>query len=197
MSDDPAALLAQLEGLRRQVRTLTEHLGRHDLALDALEEGLTSAAPADPAAGLQPPQQPADTTPTADTSSAAATAPDDGRMPDLSVLREWVDRNVSQWCERQISIVTGRPGVRWCAQWDQHPEAITRLWVCRAVQLEAVTEGPAAVSVYLRDHFDHHLSVLTSATGPFHCCTPDKHELPRSGQPRFLPTDPTRLRAVG
>ncbi|GAB21606.1 hypothetical protein GOPIP_010_00730 [Gordonia polyisoprenivorans NBRC 16320 = JCM 10675] len=140
---------------------------------------------------MQPPQQPADT------SSAAATTAGDGLTPDLSVLREWVDRNVSQWCERQISLVTGRPGVRWCAQWDQHPEAITRLWVCRAFQLEAVKEGRAAVSVYLRDHFDHHLSVLTSATGPFRCCTPDKHELPRSGHPRYLPSDPTRLRAVG
>lgn len=193
MSEDTAALLAQMESLRRQVRELTDQLHRHDNALDALEDGLAAAGAA--AAAGDDPRPAAEEL--SDPSTDADKNGDDDLTPDLDVLREWVDRNVSQWCERRMTMQPGRDGVRWCAQWDQHPEAVARLWVCRAAQMSAVDEGAVAVSAYLRDHFDHHLSILTSAVGPFHGCTPTKHELPRSGQPRFLPTDPARLRAAG
>ena len=35
---------------------------------------------------------------------------------------------------------------------------------------------PAAlISVWLRDHLDHHIAVLLSSDGPFKGCKPDQH----------------------
>jgi hypothetical protein len=63
-----------------------------------------------------------------------------------------------------------RDRVRWCAFWWEHAEAVTRL--------EALWEGfeamrlerPPALSVWLRDHFDHHMRALTDPAGVFSDC---------------------------
>ena len=36
-------------------------------------------------------------------------------------------------------------------------------------------ESATWLSVFLRDHLDPHLSVLTSPIGPFNACTPQRH----------------------
>ncbi len=86
--------------------------------------------------------------------------------------------------------------MRWCARWYEHPEAITRLWALRAQQLIAADEGASALSAYLRDHFDHHIGVLTGQTGPFHACLPEKHEPASTAERRFLPTAHAPLHVV-
>lgn len=127
-------------------------------------------------------------------SSEVLSAADNG-PPVLDVLRPWVMANVSDWCERKVA-AGGGGGTRWCSRWDLHPEAITRLWALRAQQLIAAAEGASALSGYLRDHFDHHVGVLTGAGGPFHACTPEKHSPPNSHDRRYLPTTAPGLRAV-
>lgn len=64
-------------------------------------------------------------------------------------------------------------GVTWCPQWWKHAEAISRLeslW--RAWEFLRL-EGATGMSVWWRDHADHHMNVLLSADGPFKGCNPD------------------------
>lgn len=65
--------------------------------------------------------------------------------------------------------------LRWCVQWREHPEATLRLeamW--RAWEVLQAQEG-LGLSVWLLSHFDPNFLVLTSRTGPFARCTPDRH----------------------
>ena len=76
---------------------------------------------------------------------------------------------------------------RWCAQWWQHAEAITRLTALwhswEAMRLQPGT-GMAA---WLRDHLDHQLPVLLGRTGPFSMCSEDEHIEPRQAHTRPPP----------
>lgn len=56
---------------------------------------------------------------------------------------------------------------RWDAEWWRHPEAIVRLEALWR-SWEALRLDPATgMSVWLRDHADHHLPILWSTYGPF------------------------------
>lgn len=64
----------------------------------------------------------------------------------------------------------------WCAQWWRHPEAVTRfeaLWEAFEVMR---AEPPPALSTWLRDHFDHHMTMLTRPGGTFDGCLATRHE---------------------
>lgn len=65
-----------------------------------------------------------------------------------------------------------------CPQWWKHPEAIVRmeaLW--RA--FEQLRQDPGTgMSVFWRDHIDHHMSVLLDADGPFKGCEEGHSEHP-------------------
>ena len=58
----------------------------------------------------------------------------------------------------------------WCPEWWKHPEAVARLdalW--RA--FEQLRQDPGTgMSVFWRDHADHHMNVLLDADGPFKGC---------------------------
>jgi len=63
----------------------------------------------------------------------------------------------------------------WCDHWWEHPEAVLRLeatWdAFEALRLEPGT----GVSVWIRDHLDYHMGVLTSReTSPFYLCDVEK-----------------------
>jgi hypothetical protein len=65
-----------------------------------------------------------------------------------------------------------------CPQWWKHPEAVARidsLW--RA--FEQLRQDPGTgMSVFWRDHADHHMSVLLDADGPFKGCEDGHSEHP-------------------
>src|SRR5215470_9129732 len=68
---------------------------------------------------------------------------------------------------------------RWCAQWWQHGEAISRLsslW--HAWEALRLQPGTGIVSWY-RDHLDHQLPILMGARGPFYQCSETAHREPR------------------
>lgn len=67
--------------------------------------------------------------------------------------------------DRRIDPRSG--GARWSSRWWESPEALMRLdAIWRAY--ESLRNDPATgISVWLRDHFDVHISVLMSETGPF------------------------------
>lgn len=176
---------AVIETLRQEVRALQERVGVVEDGFDVIEDGLSQSPTAAPEV---------DDTAEAGSDEAQEQWDEKAMVPDLSVLIPWVQANITSWCERQATSASGggTRGVQWCSQWHEHPEAITRLWLVRAAQIDAVANGPVAVSAYLRDHFDHHMSVLTDAKGPFHNCTWEKHlkETVRGGG-RYLPTAPS------
>ena len=65
-----------------------------------------------------------------------------------------------------------------CPEWWKHPEAVARmdaLW--RA--FEQLRQDPGTgMSVFWRDHADHHMSVLLDADGPFKGCEEGHSEHP-------------------
>ena len=71
---------------------------------------------------------------------------------------------------------------RWCREWWQHAEAITRLTALwhswEALRLEPGT----GMAVWLRDHLDHQLTVLLGRGGPFAQCSEDEHIEPRAAR---------------
>lgn len=67
---------------------------------------------------------------------------------------------------------------RWCERWWLHEEAVTRLEALWEA-FEAMRLEPApSLSTWLRDHFDHHMSMLTRIDGPFANCQPRRHDEP-------------------
>lgn len=171
-------LAAQIEMLRQQLAAVSDSVLQHSDALTALEDGMAAVAEE---SALQAATE-------ADSSEEPnGKGPQTSLTPDIDVLRQWVAANVSEWCERRIATTAAARGIHWCGRWDLHPEAVSRLWAVRAAQIAAAEAGPAAVSDYLRDHFDHHLGVLTGEHGPFFKCTPDNHVATKSeATSRFL-----------
>jgi hypothetical protein len=112
--------------------------------------------------------------------------PDDAAEP----APQPVYGSVEEWVTSHFLPMFRRPlggEFRWCAQWWQHAEAITRLTALwhswEAMRLQAGT-GMAA---WLRDHLDHQLPVLLGRTGPFSMCSEDEHIEPRQARTQQAP----------
>ncbi|MEU1299967.1 DUF4913 domain-containing protein [Streptomyces shenzhenensis] len=87
---------------------------------------------------------------------------------ELAALKNWVDHLLLPVYGREIT--TGRP---WCAQWQEHPEAVARLhalWLAwqQLTDTEAGLTGP---STWHRDHLDPALLQLRTSDGQFGACT--------------------------
>ncbi|NKS10223.1 DUF4913 domain-containing protein [Rhodococcus hoagii] len=177
-----AELAEEIATLRRQVKVLSTNQERIEntadravQGLDELEEQLESTAAAiEAAAQIQP-------VTAAESQSDGGGESEDGETAqaeplDVDVLYDWVVQHISQWAQRKIPTTTGSSGFRWCAEWFEHPEAITRLWTLRLAWLEAVGQPGSAMWAYLHNCLDPTLNALSSDTGPFHSCSPMKHE---------------------
>lgn len=79
-----------------------------------------------------------------------------------------VDYLLPNW-ERRTAADQG-PQLRWCASWWEHLEVATRLGhVWEAFEVMRREQGPA-MSTFWRDHVDHHMGVITDASGPLQMC---------------------------
>ena len=100
-------------------------------------------------------------------------------------LAEWVAEWLVPVYRRSI---LGHDRV-WCPQWWRHAEAVARLeslW--RA--WEHLRQDPAiGLSVWFRDHADHHMAVLLDADGPFKGCDGRHSEHPLDELPHDPPPD--------
>lgn len=71
---------------------------------------------------------------------------------------------------------------RWCAQWWEHAEAITRLEaVWEAFEVMRLQPAPS-LSTWIRDHLDPHMRSLTAGDGVFWRCEVAKHKDPVHAQ---------------
>ena len=63
----------------------------------------------------------------------------------------------------------------WCAEWWRHAEAVSRLEALWRSWEYLRLDGNLGISVWMRDHLDHHMTILLDADGPFKGCKPDQH----------------------
>lgn len=113
------------------------------------------------------------------TSSGLRTAGSDtapgppGQGPPYSSVADWVTGHFAAVYSRPVS-----PTTRWCARWWDHAEAVSRLEALHRTWEAARGDPVRGMADWYRD-CDHQLAVLTSPTGPFNACTPDRHAPPR------------------
>ncbi|MEZ2373406.1 DUF4913 domain-containing protein [Arthrobacter sp. RCC_34] len=105
----------------------------------------------------------------------AATSED---VPDPELVygstAEWVTKFLIPVYRRQIA--RNGEGTTWCPEWWKHAEAIIRLEALWRAWEHLRLDGRTGMSVWLKDHLDHHLPVLLSAKdGPFTGCKNDQH----------------------
>lgn len=110
-----------------------------------------------------------------DPTSRPAPAPGSDDSPAPTPMFDTLEGWVSGWLAPIITVEVGA-GMRWCAQWWQHPMAIARLesmW--REWEKARLADE---MSVWWRDHADPHLDQLMEAPrSPFRQCngSPDGH----------------------
>ena len=77
---------------------------------------------------------------------------------------------------------------RWCANWWEHAEAISRLSALWHAWESLRLQPGTGMSNWYAQPLDHHLPVLLGARGPFYQCGEDSHREPH--QARAVPAPP-------
>ena len=81
----------------------------------------------------------------------------------------------------------------WCPEWWRHAEAISRLEALWRAWEHLRLDPATGMSVWFRDHADHHMAVLLDSDGPFKRCSPDKGHGARQLEPLPLVEPPAGL----
>ena len=81
-------------------------------------------------------------------------------------LAEWVQEWLFPVYRRSV---LGHDRV-WCPQWWRHAEAVARLESLWRAWEHLRQDAATGLSVWFRDHADHHMTVLLDADGPFKGC---------------------------
>jgi hypothetical protein len=106
-----------------------------------------------------------------------------GPPADMYDLQDWVEHWFSRILERRVSNTR-----RWCPQWYNHPEVVTRLWVLYHSYHETMLyEDATGQSQWFIEHLDKHLDFLLSSDGPFAGCSPQRHSPARGLEVRRAP----------
>ena len=105
-------------------------------------------------------------------------------QPVYTVVEDWVNGYFLPMFRRTLG-----GEYRWCAQWWQHGEAISRitsLWHSwEVLRLQPGT----GIGVWYRDHLDHQLPILMGARGPFYQCSETTHREPHEAAAAEAPGD--------
>lgn len=73
----------------------------------------------------------------------------------------------------------------WCAEWWRHAEAINRLESLWRAWEHLRLDPATGMSIWWRDHADHHMPALMAPDGPFKGCGGERGHQPRAA---VLPT---------
>lgn len=150
---------------------MTEHTGGNDAGQkDAAPAGLTEQVRALQADVELLDQLVRDYIDPAPEAPQAAPADDEPFEPRYSSLEPWVESYFAPMFSRPLNQTT-----RWCAQWWDHAEAISRLEALWRTWEVARLDELRGMATWYRDFLDAQLAVLLSATGPFAQCTADRH----------------------
>jgi hypothetical protein len=117
-------------------------------------------------------------------SPAPSAAPPAGDAPEpvYTSLEDWVTDHFLPIFRRTLG-----GEYRWCAQWWQHDEAVSRLqalWhAWEVLRLKPAT----GIGTWYSEHLDHQLPILMGARGPFYQCSETAHREPREAAALPLP----------
>lgn len=146
---------------------------------DLAETPTTSSVQADavtqpaPRPGHQPVDQPVDRP--VDRPMDEQRSPRPLVLPGMAQLCDWVDAHVAPLVRKTTTTGEGG-GLRWCRRWWEHDDAVSRFTALFLIHRDlAADDAPAWRSVFLLQHLDPHLNVLTSPYGPFYACHPRRH----------------------
>jgi hypothetical protein len=90
--------------------------------------------------------------------------------PAFATLEDWVTGFFQPTFRRQYG-----GELRWCTQWQEHPEALLRLEALWR-SWEALRQDPLlGIATWLTNYADPQLAALTQRTGTFANCTLDRH----------------------
>lgn len=85
-------------------------------------------------------------------------------------LEAFVEQQLAPMWRRNLSGNT----LTWCPEWWRHAEAIARLEALWRAWEHLRLDPALGMSVWFRDHADHHMAVLLDADGPFKGCSPEE-----------------------
>jgi hypothetical protein len=133
------------------------------------DEGFLPAHP-----GGSSPALPANGTPPGGSPDQGSAAPDaDPPEPVYPAVEDWVAEYFLPMFRRTLG-----GEFRWCAQWWQHGEAISRLTSLWHAWESLRLQPGTGIATWYRDHLDHHLPILMGARGPFYQCSETAHRDP-------------------
>lgn len=94
----------------------------------------------------------------------------DAAEPVYSSLSAWVDGYFRVIFARSIG-----GEIRWCNQWQEHPEALTRLEALWRSWEALRLDTALGVATWLTSYLDPQLATLFGRSGTFTQCTPARH----------------------
>lgn len=119
------------------------------------------------------PDPPAD----ADPAENSETPETDGPEPVYTALEDWLQGYFLPMFRRTLG-----GEYRWCHQWWQHAEAISRLTALwHAWEVFRLQPG-TGIATWYRDHLDHQLPILLGNRGPFYQCSETTHREPHQAE---------------
>ena len=138
------------------------------MSADSLQQRLTAAI----RARLQNAELPdVDVDELAELAVAAALDGQQPPQPEFASLWDFV----SQWLLPTYRRISDHPNFAWGPQWWRHPEVVVRLDALWRSWEHLRLEPGTGMSVWLKDHLDHHMAILLSQDGPMHRCKPSGH----------------------
>ncbi|SEJ77795.1 protein of unknown function [Arthrobacter sp. yr096] len=85
-----------------------------------------------------------------------------------------------------VRSVTGK-SAKWCVEWYFHPEAVSRVAALWRAWEHLRLDPATGMSVWWKDHADHHMRVLLDPQGPCYNCDMKEHREPEHLEPRKAP----------
>ncbi|MEJ1116777.1 DUF4913 domain-containing protein [Paenarthrobacter sp. CCNWLY172] len=107
--------------------------------------------------------------------AAADAAPESEQEPEPEA--ELVFGSTAQWVEEYLvpmyrrEITVNGNHTTWCPEWWRHAEAIIRFEALWRAWEHLRLDGKTGMSVFMKDHLDHHLPILLDGKGPFDGCS--------------------------
>ena len=101
----------------------------------------------------------------ATTGDAGTETPDPGPQLVYGNVSDFVDQFLRHAYRRKTS---GRLAPWWSGEWWKHDEAVMRLEALWRAWEHLRLDPATGMSVWWRDHADHHMRVLMADDGPFH-----------------------------
>jgi Domain of unknown function (DUF4913) len=108
----------------------------------------------------------------------------DGSEPVYYALEDWLTGYFLPMFRRTLG-----GEYRWCHQWWEHGEAISRLTALwHAWEVLRLQPG-TGIGTWYRDHLDHQLPILMGPRGPFYQCSETAHREPHQAETTPAPDE--------